>query len=149
MITWSCLSDRAAITRFLIDQSLDPNRVDADENTPIFTAISGHGFECLAALLAAPVNMTHLNKKGATILHWTACWDDVQTVNILSGSRVRDLDTQAIDEKGRSLMQVLESHPNRPAGFDEAFAWLLANVERARADEGGISDVFFDCAESP
>ena len=143
LITWSVFNDRAAITRFLIDKGLDPDLNDANGNTPLFTAISSLAHECLAVLLAASVNITHVNISGATVLHLTASWGDNRIIDTLLRSQIRGLDIQAIDMKGRSPMQVLESRPNRPSGLDESFARLLANIEAADIEDND-SEVFLD-----
>ncbi|KAL9127068.1 MAG: hypothetical protein Q9175_007808 [Cornicularia normoerica] len=146
LVTWSVFCDRAAITQFLIDKGLDRDFVDPDGTTPLLKAVSNLAYECLTVLLAASVNIHYVHRSGATILHWTACWGDNRIVEILSRSQIRGLDIQAIDSKGRTPMQVLESRPNRPAGFDEYFARLLAGIAAANIEDSD-SEVYLDADE--
>ena len=116
---------------------------DANGNSPLLTAICSLAYECLAVMLAASVNITRVNKSGATLLHLTACWGDDRIVDTLLRSQIRGLDVRAINKMGRSLMQVLASRPNRPVGLDKSFVKLLANIEAVDIKDND-SNVFLD-----
>lgn len=142
----SIYSDRAAITRFLIDKGPDRDFVDCNGTIPLLTAIFSLAYECLAVLLDASVSIHYVHKSATTILHWTACWGDNRIVEIILRSRIGGLDIHTIDSKGRTPMQVLESRPNRPAGLDESFVRLLTSIV-AEDIEGSDSEVYLNADE--
>ena len=119
------------IGRFLLLRGANINCVDNDGDSALPNAIVNGHLEFFQLLLSNGINYTIINKSGQNILHWTAAFANVEMIQILSQTRLRGVDMEAKDSKGRTPREVLDQRLTKPKGFREAFEVLLENVREA------------------
>lgn len=143
-----CLIKTPEVAHLLVSEGCDMELDDAEGNTALFFHIQFPYYRSvLGWLLAAGVNASHINKAGSTMLHWTARWGDTSLVNFLCNANLRSVDVNALDNKGRTAMQVLEERSDSPIGLLEAFTRLIACIQANQLGFDDVGDEFFDAAE--
>lgn len=96
------------IGSFLLNSNANMRITDEGGETPLFHAIFCGNHEFLKLLLENGDDCTNVTVHGATVLHFTAQNGDIKTASILASARLRSINPDAVDLKGRTAMQVLE-----------------------------------------
>ena len=129
---WAACSNRVDIGKYLIEQGVNKDHADANNgDTALFSAMSSPHNEFVSMLLDSGVNVQHLNKHGATILHWASRCADTATLDMLSArlSQFRCLNTSHRDSAGLTATEVLQNRVEPPDGFQEAFERFISSLE--------------------
>ena len=129
---WAACTNSVDIGKYLIEQGVNKDHADTNNgDTALFSAISSPHKEFVSMLLDCGVNVQHLNRHGATILHWVSRCADTATLDMLSArpSQFRYLNTSHRDAAGLTAREVLENRVEPPNGFQEAFERFISSLE--------------------
>jgi ankyrin repeat protein len=137
------------IGSFLLNSNANMRITDEGGETPLFHAIFCGNHEFLKLLLENGDDCTNVTVHGATVLHFTAQNGDIKTASILASARLRSINPDAVDLKGRTAMQVLKQRPAIEEGFEEAFKRLLESIRTAEPIDSEDSETYFDALELP
>ena len=146
-----CLTKDPEVAQFLVSEGFDKELADSEGNTALFHGLKFSSYRSrLKWLLAAGANVSHVNNAGSTFLHWTARWGDEKLMNIINNSNInpRNISVDALDNKGRTAMQVLEERTDQPVGLREAFAMLVASIQAKQTEIEDVETEFFDAVEN-
>lgn len=129
---WAACSNSVDIGKYLIEQGVNKDHADTSNgDTALFSAMSSPHKEFVSMLLDSGVNVQHLNKHGATILHWVGRCANTATLDMLSArlSQFRCLNTSHRDGAGLTAREVLQNRVEPPDGLREAFERFISSLE--------------------
>ncbi len=117
--------DIDAVKLFLV-AGMDPNSIDADENTALMKAIDGEHFDIVNALVKVNVDVNTKNRYGSKAMTWAANRGQETTVRTLLEAGA---DTDAVNEAFiaaaengyLSILRLLLSHDVEQSAIDKAF----------------------------
>ena len=121
------------IGAFLIDQGADLNNRDSDGDTPLFQALYDGTSSFAEMLLSKGADYTIVNNSGYTVLHVIAAFSNTECARVLERAKLRGLDPDAKDKKGKTARQYLYERMTPPEGFVAAFEELLESIRRLNA----------------
>jgi ankyrin repeat protein len=135
-------------TRTLLDHGANVNHADDEGFTSLHQAISYNRPDVLQTLLNAGADhCIHIPATGQGILHFTACYAKLETINALLACEVSGLDGNELDNDGHTALDLLEKRiPEPTPEIFNAFRRLLIQVEdsTAHAQEGTESSTDSD-----
>ena len=126
----------------LLDNGAIINILDYDGDSPLYTSIYSHSHDITQLLLTRGANYMASNNDGDSILHFTARYGGIRTVEVLSTAHLHGLDPDAINGGGKTALQISHDRKDKPEGFVSQMTELLldiqtqnANIERSETEE--------------
>ncbi|KAI9893379.1 MAG: hypothetical protein M1814_006675 [Vezdaea aestivalis] len=142
------LAKAPEVAHFLISHGLNMELTDSQGNTALFRCfLSPNHQVALKMLLDIGVNVSHINKAGYTLLHWAARWGCKNHMDTLNNSHIRNIDVNALENRGRTAIQIFEERIDRPAGLQESFTNLISSIQANQLEDEDLSEEFFDAIE--
>ena len=135
---WAACGNKVGIGKYLIEQGVHKDHADkTNGDTPLFLAVLSNHKEFVAMLLDSGVNVQHVNKHGATILHWTANYADCAFLDMLSARiyQLSSIDINHMDNAGLTAIETVRNRVGPPDGFREAFEQFIGSLEELQLRE--------------
>ena len=125
---------KVRIGSYLIKRGSVLDNHDNDGDTPLFQALSERLSSFARMLLSRGADYKIVNNSGYTILHILAIFGDVNCAGVLQQARLRGVDPDAKDRKGKTATQLLMERFAPPEGLIAAFETLLESIRKANTD---------------
>jgi hypothetical protein len=98
---------------------------------PLLQTIIDRAHICLRLLLRQEADCTNTNNASWTKPHIAAFRGDVKTAEILAAAKLRNLDPEALDKKGRTPRACKQERRAKPEGSHEAFEKLIKSLNQS------------------
>lgn len=144
----ACLS-HAAHGAYLLSTGADPNNRDNTGDMPICECLfyNTHGMICYSD--APDTKLDNINNAGQTMLHFAALYTDVQSMKMLTSSRICELSLDARDKQGRTARETFEDWTfTQDDQLRVAFNALLEKASREADAQGEVDMVQTDDGSS-
>ena len=137
----SVFERRPKMCEFLLRKGADMDISSLYGHPPLFEAIRRQSHACLRLLLEAGASYTVIAEDKSTILHHTAQHGNFETLEILIEAKLGNMDTLAMDSRGRQAKDIAAAREESMPGFRLAFSFL----EDAVSND---DDIFYDTLEN-
>ena len=117
---------------YLLEQDSDLNSRDNNGDSVLNQTVYEGDHRFCEKLLSKGADCTQINKTGRTILHTAAIFSNIETVQVLRQAKLRGLDPQLEDRKGKTAKQYLHERTDVPERFFDAFEQLLQSIPRSK-----------------
>jgi len=131
----ACLN-HAGNAQTLIDLGSDPNSSDHNGDTPLFETIYYGCMEVMDVLLNQPIDFSHRNKQGYTILHVLALYANSSMLHKLK-PHLQRVDINIKDAKGRTAIEVMNDRVTVDELFCKQFNEFWSGLEM-RSDTASV-----------
>ena len=136
----SVFEKRPRICEFLLQHGANMEISSLYGHPPIFEAIRRRSQACLRLLLKHGADYTVVAKDTSTILHHTAQYGDLETLEILTQANLKNVDVLAMDSEGRQAKDIAAAQEKAIPGFWLAWSFLEDTISDS-------NDVFYDTVE--
>ena len=130
---YPAMKSNIAAVEALLDFGSDINLPDNYGDTALHTAIWLRSYKVEKMLLQRGASYTQLNFSGQNVLHITALYGDLQSIQILVEAGLRDIDTELVAKDGSTAPQIAQRRLDKPNGFVEQFDKLLDGIRERNA----------------
>lgn len=135
---WTALAataeyDHVSSASALLQRGADVDSRDKNGWTPLLRAVASNSHGVLKLLLEAEADYRAVSFRGDTVLHFAASKGDCETLNILSGASLKDIDICATNQKGQRAVDVLEIRASQSSQLLKAFSSLVQCLQGAHA----------------
>ena len=136
----AALRDHADSARALLDCGADVNETDSSGKSLLNQCIFFGAKKLIRLLLDRGTSYKRLNLAGQSILHFAARHGDIEMLEVLRAASLEDIDPDALDCRGKSILQIAQERVDTRAKLVEKIQELLTdirirNASRGRADE--------------
>ena len=143
----SSVGDTAILAEVLLDCGAEINVADLDGDTPLMNAIHYDACETTKLFLQRGADYIIFNNIGHTILHYASHPQDLKVLEVLIAANLTGINPNALNDAGKTALQLAYEHEPKPDGFIEAFQALLFGIQnrndhaRSQSRELGSNDV--------
>ena len=138
-------NDKIVIAKALLDHGAAIDMLDFDGDSALGDAMVYGSFDTAKLLLERGADFTVVNDTGNTILHLATYSKNLDTLKVLIEASMAGINPNAVNDDGKTAMQLVEEHEPNPDGFMEMFHALLFGIsnrnDHARRNEESIRSV--------
>ena len=120
--------DTAAVLEALLDQGAGIDTADLKRYSPLANAIFHSSLRSTKLLLQRGADFTIVNHTGNTILHIAAHHSNLATLQVLVEASLTGIDPNAINDDGKTAMQLAEERLSKEPGFIDLFHALIFGI---------------------
>ena len=125
--------NQVVLAKALLDYGANINTFDNENDTPLSESLFYHHDDSTQLLLHYGASYTSPNSLGGSILHLAAKSGGLRTLEILLAASLKGIDTEAIDNEGKTALQIAQERERKEEGFVEKFQALLLDIQARNA----------------
>ena len=126
--------NKVNVGSYLIEKGSVVDNRDNDGDTPLLQALFDRFSSFARMLLSRGADYTIVDNSGYTILHMAANFGDANCVGLLQQAKLRGVNPDAKDRKGKTATRLLKERFAPPEGLTAAFETLAESIRKANAD---------------
>ena len=126
--------NKIKIGSYLIERGTFIDNRDNDGDTPLFQALCERFSSFARMLLSRGADYTVADNSGYTILHKLTIFGDLNCAGVLQQAKLRGVNPDAKDRKGKTATQLLKERFVSPEGLIAAFETLIESIRKANAE---------------
>ena len=120
----NCIAERLEPLNFLINEGADINTTDSSGINLLAISIRKSRFKMLSFFLERGTSHLQVDSRGYTVLHWTAQYPHLETLQILKAHGLAGVDAHAKDENGRTALDHFHERDHKQQIHD-AFSVII------------------------
>ncbi|MCJ1356794.1 MAG: hypothetical protein MMC33_006790 [Icmadophila ericetorum] len=140
----AAFKNNAEVGARLFERGACIDKPDDDGDTALFVCLFKNSPTFLKMLLSKGADYRNINNFGSTVLHFTASYGNIKMIRVLISAKLRGLDTEAKDNEGRNVWDIVAERAGLPEGFKEAFEELLESIVQNNATPEPIIEEVVD-----
>ena len=140
------ICDDVALAEAMLDYGAQIKMTDFDGDTPLMNAILYDSYKTTKLLLQWDAGYTFVDNTGNTTLHHATHPQHLKILEVLLAANLTGINPNAVNDDGKTALQLAHKHEPKPDGFIEAFQALLCGIAnrndhaRRTGQESGIGE---------
>ena len=127
-LIYATINNQVTLAEALLDCGAQINIPDFDGDTALVNALHYDAYLTTKLLLQRGVDYMLLNNTGNTILHHAAHPRDLKVLEVLLAANLTGINPNAVNDDGKTALQLAYEHEPKPEGFIEAFQALVFGI---------------------
>ena len=115
-------------TKAFLGLGADIDHLDYDGDSALLGSMLRSADDITELLLSRGAKYTVWASHGCSVLHLTALYGGLRTIDILRAARLHDIDPDAVSGQGQTVLQIAQVRTCKPEGFVEKLQELLMDI---------------------